>query len=442
MFVYINLFFIHLHADRKFLFNMKKIFFSLFLVVALVSCKKSVDATIGLSEFGEIEVNTVDEYNKYHILKSEIKISPNSTISEYGFVYSYSHPVFNEIFSDSLRILYTFNGNGNQTQSFEDTIFHLGLAVDYAIKPYATNAGRISFGKETKLSGAGANIQKIAAPAFADGAINAFGLSNGSVAIVGGGSGNRLFSKLDGNTLEFSSIADTLPIDFANELCTTFSLGNFGYVIGGQLNGVPSNQVYRYDFTANTWTKMQDFPGGARMSAIAAVVDNKAYVGFGTDNNTNYADLWEYNEATDSWNKKNISDPNIKGRNGSSCFVIGKSLYIVGGNSSPSIVNQTHSANFWQYNTQDNIWNVLSDCPFNTGRSVGYTQHNEGYIGFGAISKYNNIIVGYNDKNQKWFGYYDGSNGSLGSSNKVFSLLLNEKLYVANFETNEIMRIK
>lgn len=421
---------------------MKYLIYSLLFVVFFVSCKKSTDATLQLSEFTEMQVTTVNDYNNYYILKTKLNINADENITEHGFVYSYSHPVFNDIFSDSLRILYTFHGSGAQGQYFEDTIFHLGLPLDYAIKPYASNAGRISFGSEIKLSSSGTNNQKIAAPAFLNGAVNSFALSNSETAIAGGGSGNRLYGKLDGNTLQFSATADTLPLDFANELCASFTLGNYGYVVGGRLDDDVSEQVFRYDFAGNSWVKMQNFPGGARMAAIAAVVDNKAYVGFGTNNTSNFADWWEYDVQNDTWNEIKINETNIKGRNGASCFVIGKNVYVIGGNTSPSLVNNLHATNFWKFNSQEKSWQVLPDCPFNSGRCFGFTNHNEGYMGFGNIAQKNNLVVGYNETNQKWFGYYDGNNGNLVSSSKAFSLELKGKYFVANFETNELMRIK
>lgn len=421
---------------------MKKLIYSLLFCSVLFSCKKSTDATINLSEFTEIEVSTTNDFNKNYVLKANISPNPNATISEYGFVYSYLHPVFDEMFNDSLKTLYTYNGSLSQAQNFEDTIYNLGLAVDYAIKTYAINDGRITFGKEIKVSPTGANIEKINSPSFTNGAVNAFALSNDSTAIIGGGKDNNLYSTFDGNTQQFSEPADTLPVDFANESCATFTLGNYGYVVGGSKNNVASSQVYRYEFATKTWLKMNNFAGGARIAAVAAVANGKAYVGFGTNLSNNLADFWEYNESNDTWTQININNAEINGRNSSSCFVLGDNIYIVGGNTSSALSSVVYTNNFWQYNTKEGKWNVLPKCPFTSGNCFSFTYKNEALIGFGVINKKSNLIVGYSESNKKWFGYYDGNNGDLQSGEKAYSLIVNNKYMVANFYKNEILRIR
>lgn len=422
---------------------MQKLIVSILFLLVVVSCKKSTDTNLDLSSFAEVEVSPLQEQNStYYIVKSKLNINPNERVTEYGFVYSYSNTVFNEIFNDSLKIFYTFNGNAEQSQVFEDTIYHMGLPTAYTLKPYAVNGGRITFGKESKITPPVLNIQKITTPSYTDGAINPFALSNGTLAIVGGGKDNRLYTKIDGTTLAFTEPADTLPVDFANEHAATFTLGNFGFVVGGLFNGSPSDQVYRYDFSNNSWTKMQNFPGGARFAAIAAVVDNKAYVGFGGGSGSTYADLWEYDLQTDTWSKITISSAEIKGRNMASSFVIGKNIYVVGGGATASLLSGVFENNLWQYNTEKKEWKVLPDCPFTSGFCFGFSYKNEGYIGFGKIANKENLMVGYNESNGKWFGYSDGSNATITTVFKSFAFSLNQKYFVANFGTNELLRVK
>jgi len=409
----------------------------------LISCKKSIDADIDVSTFSEIDALPIQENAAtYYLLKSKITLNPNQRVTQYGFTYSYKSSVFDDIFNDSLKILYTFNGSANQTIFFEDTIYNMVLPVAYAVKPYAVNEGRVTLGKEITITPPTNSPQKVTSPSYLAGAINSFGLSNGAVAIVGGGKNNRLYTKLDGTTLTFSEPADTLPSDFANEFCTTFTLGSFGYVVGGSINGVASNQVYRYDFANNTWLKMQNFPGGARVSAVAAVVGQNAFVGFGSSVGSLPADWWQYDETNDSWLSLTGLPAEITGRLSANCFAIGNNIYLIGGNKNSNVNVPIVSNNFWQFNTETKLWKILPDCPFKTYRSFGYNYKNEGYVGFGVIGDNNNIIVGYNEPNAKWYGYYDGAAGSLGTSNKAFAIELNGKVLVTNFENNELLRVK
>lgn len=421
----------------------KLIFFGSILFITIVSCKKSLDAQIDISTFSELEIITLQNSGSTaYLVKSKLNLNPDQKVTEYGFTYSYKSSVFDELLNDSSRILSTFNGSADQSINVEDTIYNMSLPVAYAVRPYAINKGRITLGKESTITPPSINMQKITTPDFTIGAVNSFALSNGTMAIVGGGKENRLYAKLDGSTLTFSSAADTLPIDFANEYCTTFTLGNYGYVVGGSLNGVASSQVYRYDFANNSWTKMQDFPSGARLSAVAAVVENKAYVGFGAGVGTMPADLWQYNEVSDTWSSTAGVTGEISGRRSASSFVIGKNIYIAGGSSTAADNSPVFSDNLWRYNIESKTWEVLTNCPFKSGRCFSFTYKNEGYVGFGVIGKHSNIILGYNEANAKWFGYYDGSGSSLNTSDKAFSFQLNEKYMVANFENNELLRVK
>jgi hypothetical protein len=422
---------------------MRNLICSLFVFFSVVSCKESFNADIDLSTFNEVEVLPISENGvTSYLLKSKINVNPNQKISNYGFVYSYKNSVFDEIFNDSLKILYTFNGTINQSIDFQDTIHNMALPAAYAVKPYAINDGRITLGKEISVTPVVNSAQKIIAPTFLSGALNAFGLSNGNIAIVGGGKDNRLYTRIDANTLLFSEPADTLPLDFANEYCTTFTIGNYGYVVGGILNGLISDQVYRYNFLNNSWQKMQNFPGGARHSAVASVINDKAYFGLGAGNGNLPADFWVYDTTNDSWSQLSSFPPQLNGRWSANSFVIGNNLYIVGGNTSSTVSAPQYSNSFWQFNSQTNVWKKLPDCLFKLARCFNYNYKNEGYIGFGNIGEYNNIIVGYNEPNAKWFGYYDGVNGALGNSNKAFAINLNQKVFVANFQNNELLRVK
>jgi N-acetylneuraminic acid mutarotase len=74
---------------------------------------------------------------------------------------------------------------------------------------------------------------------------------------------------------------------------TSFTLGEKGYV--GLGRGEDDNflkDFWEYDPSADTWTRIADFPGASRMWAVAFVVNGKAYVGTGYDENT-LSDFWE-----------------------------------------------------------------------------------------------------------------------------------------------------
>lgn len=52
--------------------------------------------------------------------------------------------------------------------------------------------------------------------------------------------------------------------------------------------------------TCNEWTKKADFLGKARSWAVNFVIDNKAYVGTGTDNSPYAKDFYAYDATTNA----------------------------------------------------------------------------------------------------------------------------------------------
>lgn len=68
----------------------------------------------------------------------------------------------------------------------------------------------------------------------------------------------------------------------------------------------PQKDFWRYDPADNSWIRIKDFPGAARVDAIAFVIGDRAYVGLGFDGEAAppiYTDMWSYNATTDSWSQ-------------------------------------------------------------------------------------------------------------------------------------------
>lgn len=195
-----------------------------------------------------------------------------------------------------------------------------------------------------------------------------------------------------------------------------FGLGNYAYAGTGSGMMGDSDDMWRYDPATNTWTQMAPVPGGARSGAVAfvingkgyvcngdfqtdleeynpttntwttkaacpsggystvaAVVNNKAYVGIGQ------ATTWaEYNPATDTWTTK-APLPAIA-RFGSGCFALHGWVYVISG----SDWTQEFSDS-WAYNPLTNQWVQIDDFP-GQGRHyfVCYTMGNMAYGGTGT----------------------------------------------------------
>ena len=112
-----------------------------------------------------------------------------------------------------------------------------------------------------------------------------------------------------------------------------FVINNEIYVGTGAANSVGYNDFYRYTPTTDTWTKLGDFPGAARMGAVGFTFNGIGYIGGGltTDFTTHLTDFYSYDPKTDSWTKEDdMTYPNLASVYATS-FVLGKDAYMGAG---------------------------------------------------------------------------------------------------------------
>ncbi|MBA4054285.1 MAG: hypothetical protein C0490_06205, partial [Marivirga sp.] len=103
----------------------------------------------------------------------------------------------------------------------------------------------------------------------------------------------------------WTQVAD-YPEDFTSEAGisagVSFVIGNYAYTGLGN-NGVNNpNDFYRYDPVTNQWTKMANFAGTGRSSAVSFAGNGKGYIGLGGVG-TKYNDVWEYDPGSNLWTK-------------------------------------------------------------------------------------------------------------------------------------------
>lgn len=90
---------------------------------------------------------------------------------------------------------------------------------------------------------------------------------------------------------------------------SAFVIGTKGYVVTGDLSANNSStataQMWEYDPALDTWTVKAALPGAPRTRAFAFAINNKGYVGGGTnDGSNNLSDFWEYDPASNSWTQR------------------------------------------------------------------------------------------------------------------------------------------
>lgn len=117
-----------------------------------------------------------------------------------------------------------------------------------------------------------------------------------------------------------------LSLILIRRLLTMGSVFSF-YVGLGDPTG-PRKAFYR--FTADKgWTTLNPFPGRDRTSAVAFVLNGKAYVGMGLYIRSRYLlrDFWCYDPASDSWDSLRMDFP-VAGRIGAVGFAGNRYAYV------------------------------------------------------------------------------------------------------------------
>jgi hypothetical protein len=112
------------------------------------------------------------------------------------------------------------------------------------------------------------------------------------------------------------------PKNFGYDVFSTFVINNEVYFLNPILTS-DFEQVWKFDFSTNTWTQLNDFLfKDINYSAVAFVLNGQAYVGGGFKDNA----VWKYDRANDTWER---TVPMIGGWLQSSySFTIGNKAYV------------------------------------------------------------------------------------------------------------------
>lgn len=158
---------------------------------------------------------------------------------------------------------------------------------------------------------------------------------------------------------------------------TGFGINGKGYICCGKIGPSNySNQLWEYNPATNSWLQRASFPGGTRYGLTSFVINNKAYLGTGTDENAFNNDLWCYDPSTNTWTAK----ANMPGsaRFSSAAFSIGWRGFIVFGS------DGGYKEELWEYNAYDDTWIQRADFEGGARRSgVAFAIGSKGYAGTG-----------------------------------------------------------
>lgn len=167
-----------------------------------------------------------------------------------------------------------------------------------------------------------------------------------------------------------------------------FSIGNKGYF--GLGYRYPENyylDFWEYDPHEDNWTQKPDFPGKGRYGASSFALNSDGYVGLGitliANDQIHLKDFYKYSPNIEEWTK--IADLPGSPRYSAASFVKDGKAFVGTG----KIVREDYTlpydegiitSDFWSYSPLDEQWNEVQNFPYKTGRAVGLTIGNAGYV--------------------------------------------------------------
>lgn len=167
-----------------------------------------------------------------------------------------------------------------------------------------------------------------------------------------------------------------------------FSLGSHGFM-GCGYDGKYLKDIYKYDPASDSW-ELIPFPGSKRLGASAFVIDNKAYLLGGINNQKYVYDFWMFDG--DAWTqKRDIANTNddsydddysIVRAYGVALVINGQAYYTTG--ESGSLRNDT-----WEYNSIKDVWEEKTSFEgASRTNAVGFSFGDKGFLATGRSSSY------------------------------------------------------
>ncbi len=158
---------------------------------------------------------------------------------------------------------------------------------------------------------------------------------------------------------------------------TAFVALEKGYVACGKIGpDAYINELWEYNPETDSWAERTPFPGGDRYQLMSFVIQDKAYVGMGTDHDVYRKDIYEYDAATNTWEEKDDFPGTERAR--SSTFSIGIKGFVVFG------TDGGLKDELWEYNYYTEAWTLRSPFP-GGGRfnAIAFSIGDKGYAGLG-----------------------------------------------------------
>ena len=158
----------------------------------------------------------------------------------------------------------------------------------------------------------------------------------------------------------------------------SFTLKGNTYIGLGEDSDSTYQDLFLLDPISEKLMRMDTFPGQPRADAVAFVINDKAYVGSGTDSLGNYlSDFYAYNPDLNEWEP--ISDLPGEARSSSVAFALDSAGYVGTGVSESGDLED-----FWKYNPENDEWSEVTGFSGDARReAVAFVVDGKAYVSGG-----------------------------------------------------------
>lgn len=183
---------------------------------------------------------------------------------------------------------------------------------------------------------------------------------------------------------------------YAYSHCNCFVYNNKLYI---GLND--KENFWEYNPLNDVWKKLADFPGKPRFDGAGFVIGDNLYYGTGASPDPFYeyfSDWWKYDFSSNAWTQ--LNNFSGKKRTGAVAFQINNFGYLGTGEGEGVI---TMYSDFWKYDPNLDTWAPITNYPRKMRYGIGLVNLNKAYVGLGdEYSNCNKFVYEYSPENNTW----------------------------------------
>ena len=207
----------------------------------------------------------------------------------------------------------------------------------------------------------------------------------------------RNFYRFNGTTQNWEP-GTSLPEGESRQYANGFSHNGFGYILcGDNCTGTYFSSFWRFDPSSEQWTSIDSLPAPGRAGAVHFIIGDSLYLIGGQNASGILNEVWRYCFSTQEWQQKNYLP--IPGFWRGLAFSHNSFGYISAGKSNAS----TWNSETWKYDPVLDHWSIFPAIALGERTYVGSVQKDSCLYVFGGIDPNDQILTSFDKINLNFF---------------------------------------